>query len=297
MYSAPLAGLGADMGRTADALSSAMLTAPRRTRARDHGSIHWMATYAISHGHRHRQLLGERMHTSIHVLLVTAFVSMGVSGCGPAVKDAGTDTTAIQTKAPVESVATPAVSPAAPAVAAPTTAEAPQAKPTVQSPTKEAVAPKTKGAPPAQIDAARVEAARADSIKQAQDKAEAVRIARADSVKQSEAAKAVVKTEPPVGRTEAVAAAGADQAAQGKTPYEENCRKCHGVRGVPPKTMKEKFPKIATFDAEFFTKRSDDSVVTVLTRGKNEDMKSFKDKLSHSEMVAVAAYIRSFVQK
>ena len=83
----------------------------------------------------------------------------------------------------------------------------------------------------------------------------------------------------------------------GKTPYEENCRKCHGVRGIPPKAMKAKFPKIAMFDAAFFAKRSDDSVVTVLTKGKNEDMKSFKDKLSHSQMVAVAAYIRSFGQK
>ena len=83
----------------------------------------------------------------------------------------------------------------------------------------------------------------------------------------------------------------------GKAPYEANCRKCHGVRGVPPKTMKAKYPKIATFDAEFFAKRSDDSVVTVLTKGKGDDMKSFKDKLTHDQMVAVAAYIREFVPK
>ena len=83
----------------------------------------------------------------------------------------------------------------------------------------------------------------------------------------------------------------------GKAPYEANCRKCHGVRGVPPKTMKAKYPKIATFDAEFFAKRSDDSVVTVLTKGKGDDMKSFKSKLTHDQMVAVAAYIREFVPK
>jgi len=82
----------------------------------------------------------------------------------------------------------------------------------------------------------------------------------------------------------------------GKAPYEENCRKCHGVRGIAPKTMKAKFPKIVTFDEEFFDKRSKDSVVTVLTKGKNEDMKSFKDKLSHGQMVAVAAYIRSLAK-
>ena len=93
------------------------------------------------------------------------------------------------------------------------------------------------------------------------------------------------------------AAWAANQDPPGKIPYEENCRKCHGVRGVPPKTMKVKFPKIVTFDEEFFAKRSKDSVVTVLTKGKNEDMKSFKSKLTHEQMEAVAAYIRLFAQK
>lgn len=79
----------------------------------------------------------------------------------------------------------------------------------------------------------------------------------------------------------------------GKAPYEENCRKCHGVRGIPPKNMKAKYPKIATFNAEFFEKHSKDSVVTILTKGKGEDMKSFKDKLTHDQMVAIDAYIRS----
>ena len=103
----------------------------------------------------------------------------------------------------------------------------------------------------------------------------------------------------PVAGGVAGAAAGGAIAAnvqdsQGKEPYEANCRKCHGVRGVPPKAMQTKFPKIAMFDAAFFVKHSEDSIVTVLTKGKNEDMKSFRDKLSHEQMKAVAAYIRSF---
>lgn len=89
------------------------------------------------------------------------------------------------------------------------------------------------------------------------------------------------------------AAASQTQDPAGKAPYEENCRKCHGVRGVPPKTMKAKYAKIATFNAEFFEKHSTDSVVTILTKGKNEDMKSFKSKLTHDQMLAVDAYIRS----
>ncbi|MGZ3332587.1 MAG: c-type cytochrome [Gemmatimonadaceae bacterium] len=90
------------------------------------------------------------------------------------------------------------------------------------------------------------------------------------------------------------AAAPQPQDPAGKAPYEENCRKCHGVRGVPPKTMKAKYSKIPTFDEEFFDKRTPDSVVAVLVKGKGEDMKSFKEKLSYAQMVAVSAYIRSF---
>ena len=73
--------------------------------------------------------------------------------------------------------------------------------------------------------------------------------------------------------------------------YDENCRKCHGVRGTPPKTMKDKFPKIATFDAKFLEAHSVDSIVKVLTKGKNDDMKSFKDKMSPAELKAVAEYV------
>jgi mono/diheme cytochrome c family protein len=102
-------------------------------------------------------------------------------------------------------------------------------------------------------------------------------------------------TAPPAPEVAAAPSASA-QALAGKAPYEENCRKCHGVIGIAPKAMKAKFPKIATFDAAFFATRSGDSVVTILTKGKNQDMTSFKDKLSHAQMVAVAAYIRTFAK-
>ena len=83
----------------------------------------------------------------------------------------------------------------------------------------------------------------------------------------------------------------------GKPAYDLQCRKCHGVIGVPPKVIQAKFPKIRAFDAEFFGKRTDDSVVTVLLNGNGEAMKSFKEKLSRAEMGAVAAYIRTLGQK
>ncbi len=76
----------------------------------------------------------------------------------------------------------------------------------------------------------------------------------------------------------------------GKMLYMQSCRKCHGAAGVPGSAMKAKFPKLATFDAAFFARRSVDSIVTVLENGKGDGMKSFKDKLSASEMKAVAVY-------
>ena len=87
------------------------------------------------------------------------------------------------------------------------------------------------------------------------------------------------------------------QAVDAKTVYDANCKKCHGVAGTPSKSMAAMFPKIAPFDAAFFAKRSDDSVVKVLTKGKSEVMTSFKDKMTPAEMAAVAKYIHAFGKK
>ena len=89
----------------------------------------------------------------------------------------------------------------------------------------------------------------------------------------------------------------AAQAPDGKALYDENCKKCHGVLGTPPKTMKTKYEKIATFDAAFIAKRTDDSVVKILMKGKGEDMKPFKDKMKMDEMMAVAKYVRELGSK
>jgi mono/diheme cytochrome c family protein len=93
------------------------------------------------------------------------------------------------------------------------------------------------------------------------------------------------------------AAATPLQDAKGKVEYEANCKRCHGVRGIPPKAMQAKFPKLVTFDAAFFAKNSKADIVKVLTNGgKSADMKSFKDKLSHEQMESVADYIRTFAK-
>ncbi|MHB1311458.1 MAG: c-type cytochrome [Gemmatimonadaceae bacterium] len=94
----------------------------------------------------------------------------------------------------------------------------------------------------------------------------------------------------------ALSTRAAAQGVDGKATYDENCKKCHGATGTPVAPMKKKYEKLAAFDAAFFAQRSDDSVVAILTNGKGENMKSFKDKLKPEEMAAVAKYIRGFAK-
>ena len=111
----------------------------------------------------------------------------------------------------------------------------------------------------------------------------------------------VSTSEASVGVTHRLTVHGAGfvlQDAPGKAAYDENCKKCHGVVGRPPKTMKEKYPKIATFDAEFLAKYSEAEIVDVLNKGgKSEDMKSFKTKLTAEELKEVAKYVRELAAK
>ncbi len=89
----------------------------------------------------------------------------------------------------------------------------------------------------------------------------------------------------------------AAQATGGKDLYDANCKKCHGVLGVPPKLMKEKFPKLAPFDAAFLAKNNVDAIVGILNKGKGTDMKPVKDKLSAAEIASIAAYVKELASK
>jgi mono/diheme cytochrome c family protein len=91
---------------------------------------------------------------------------------------------------------------------------------------------------------------------------------------------------------------GLAQDPDGKVLYGDNCKKCHGVLGNPPQTMKKKYSKIVGFDAAFLEKHTEDSIVVILTKGgKSEDMESFKGKLTPAEMKAVAKYVRELAGK
>jgi hypothetical protein len=66
----------------------------------------------------------------------------------------------------------------------------------------------------------------------------------------------------------------AQTGAGGQGSHEESCRKCHGVRGVPPKNIPAKYFKIPTFDAVFFEKHSKDSIVTAPTKATQADTRA-----------------------
>jgi cytochrome c oxidase cbb3-type subunit III len=82
-----------------------------------------------------------------------------------------------------------------------------------------------------------------------------------------------------------------------KALFDQSCMQCHGVRGHPPRAMKASLPNIPTFDSAFIAVRTDDSIVTVLTRGKNGDMPSFKGKLTPAQMAVLAKYVRTLALK
>jgi mono/diheme cytochrome c family protein len=90
----------------------------------------------------------------------------------------------------------------------------------------------------------------------------------------------------------------AAQEADGQAVYREECKSCHGLNGVPPARAREQYKRLkALGDSGFVVKLSVDSIVTVLKKGIDKDMKSFKDKLTDPEMRAVARYIKELAEK
>lgn len=81
----------------------------------------------------------------------------------------------------------------------------------------------------------------------------------------------------------------------GRAIYLKSCRTCHGTKGTPTKQALRENPKMPTLDSTLLSKLSDDSLVTIITKGKGEGMKPFKGKLSADEIAAVAKYVRELV--
>jgi mono/diheme cytochrome c family protein len=98
----------------------------------------------------------------------------------------------------------------------------------------------------------------------------------------------------PTGGSSSTTAAVQRQEPDGRMLYLKNCRTCHGATGEPSAENRAKYAKIKALNkAEFLATISDDSLLTVLKKGKGEDMKSWGDKLDPKEMAAVIKYVRT----
>lgn len=87
---------------------------------------------------------------------------------------------------------------------------------------------------------------------------------------------------------------GSAQAPDGAALYRQNCRTCHGLKGIPPRSMMTVYPNLkAIGDSAFLRTRSVDSIVAVLRHGAGRDMKSFANRLSPEEITAVARFVKS----
>ena len=94
--------------------------------------------------------------------------------------------------------------------------------------------------------------------------------------------------------TAAAQAPAAAAAPDGAALYRQQCRSCHGVKGVPPRTMASIYAGLKSFaDSGWAAGHSEQAIVAVLENGSGKDMKSFKDRMTKDEMVAVAKYVRT----
>jgi mono/diheme cytochrome c family protein len=90
----------------------------------------------------------------------------------------------------------------------------------------------------------------------------------------------------------------AAQQADGQAVFRENCKSCHGINGVPPEREQAKYKKLRSLgDSGFVSELPQDSIVTIVTKGIDKNMKSFSDKLSEAEIRAVAGYIKELATK
>ena len=89
----------------------------------------------------------------------------------------------------------------------------------------------------------------------------------------------------------------ADAIKEGKDIYSQNCKSCHGAKGLGDGD-KSKTIEISCgdFTAASFNNESEGSMYWKITSGR-KPMPSFKDKLSDSERWKVVAYIRSMAKK
>ena len=95
----------------------------------------------------------------------------------------------------------------------------------------------------------------------------------------------------------ATASASADEFAHAREIYGKNCEACHGpnAEGGLAKVDNKQI-KVPSLKSDHAIKHTDEKLTKTITNGE-EEMPSFKDKLSPDEINQMVRYIRQVVQK
>ena len=84
-------------------------------------------------------------------------------------------------------------------------------------------------------------------------------------------------------------------APDGAALFRQNCRACHGLKGVAPQRMIAVYSSLpkSIGDSAFLRVRSVDSIAAVIRHGAGRNMSGFTSRLSPEEMVAIARFVKS----
>jgi len=92
------------------------------------------------------------------------------------------------------------------------------------------------------------------------------------------------------------ATATPDPLATARANYGKNCEGCHGPKGEGGLVkVDNKQIKVPSLKSEHATKHTDDQIAKMITNGE-EEMPSFKDKMSQQEIAGMVKFVRTEFQ-
>ena len=91
-------------------------------------------------------------------------------------------------------------------------------------------------------------------------------------------------------------AASVDEFATAKANYQKHCEACHGPQATGGLVkVDNKQIKVPSLKAEHAMKHTDDQITKMITNGE-EEMPSFKNKMSSQEIAEMVRYVRKQIQ-
>jgi mono/diheme cytochrome c family protein len=112
----------------------------------------------------------------------------------------------------------------------------------------------------------------------------------------TENAPATNSARPTAASSPANAASPVDEFATARANYQKNCEGCHGETGEGGLVKVEnKRIKVPSLKADHALKHTDEQITKMITNGQ-EEMPSFKDKMSTQEISDLVKYVRKHFQ-